>query len=315
VLAPVLLVVARLVQGLSIGGEFAASTTFLVESAPPRRRGLFSSFQYVSTTVGQLIAAGLAAALAANLTDDAMSSWGWRVPFAVGAVLSLVGRVIRRGATETLDTADAIKQGRAQRPGVFDALRHHPRESLRIVGITVAGTIAYYTWTTYLPTYANTYAGVDKGSALTVGTIALVFFALINPLMGMLSDRIGRKPLLVTFAVAFVVLTVPGLALLDTSPGRLLLVQCVGMVFLAMYTSVAAAVNAENIPARVRASGIGFPYSLSVALFGGTAPYVGTALQDAGHGQAFPYYVSALCVVSLVVYVVGLKETAHRPLP
>lgn len=315
VLAPVLLVVARLVQGLSIGGEFAASTTFLVESAPPKRRGLFSSFQYVSTTIGQLLASGLAALLAHTLTEEQMGSVGWRIPFLVGALLSLVGLVIRRGARETLATADDLRAGRAERPGLFDALRHHPRESLLIVGITVAGTIAYYTWTTYLPTYANTYAGVDKGDALTVGTIALVVFGVLNPLAGMVSDRIGRKPLLITFALAFVLLTVPGLSLLDESPGRLLLVQCVGMVFLAMYTSIAAAVNAETIPSRVRASGIGFPYSLSVALFGGTAPYVGTALKDAGHGTAFPYYVSALCVVSLVVYVVGVKETAHRPLP
>ena len=145
--------------------------------------------------------------------------------------------------------------------------------------------------------------------------MTLVFFMVLNPLMGMLSDRVGRKPLLLTFAAAFVLLTVPGLALLDDGAGRLLLVQGTGMVFLAMYTSIAAAVNAEVFPARVRASGIGFPYSLSVALFGGTAPYVGTALKDAGHGTLFPWYLSALCLVSLVVYAVALRETAHRPLP
>ncbi len=315
VLAPALLVVARLIQGLSIGGEFAASTTFLVESAPPTRRGFFSSFQYVSTTIGQLIASGLAALLARSLSDSQMGSWGWRIPFLVGALLSLVGLLIRRGATETLATVEAMKEGRASRPGIFDALRHHPRQSLLIVGITVAGTIAYYTWTTYLPTYANTYAGVSKSDALTVGTLALVFFGLLNPIAGMVSDRVGRRPLLITFAAAFVVLTVPGLGLLDGSAGRLLLVQCVGMVFLVMYTSIAAAVNAETIPARVRATGIGFPYSVSVALFGGTAPYIGTALKNAGHGTLFPYSVSALCLVSLLVYVFGMKETAHRPLP
>ncbi len=201
------------------------------------------------------------------------------------------------------------------RPGILDVLLYHPRESLLIVGITIAGTIAYYTWTTYLPTYANTYAGVSKADALTVGTISLVFFGALQPVAGMVSDRIGRRPLLITFAAAFVVLTVPGLGSLDSSPGRLLLVQCVGMVFLAMFTSISAAVNAENIPSRVRAGGIGFPYSLSVALFGGTAPYVGTYLKDAGHGTLFPWYVSLLCLVSLAVYVFGIKETAHRPLP
>jgi MHS family alpha-ketoglutarate permease-like MFS transporter len=315
VLAPVLLVIARLIQGLSVGGEFAASTTFLVESAPPRRRGLFSSFQYVSTTIGQLLASGLTALLANRLSEGDMGSWGWRIPFFFGAALSLVGLVIRAGAHETLENLDDIKAGRVQRPGILDALRFHPRESLLIVGITIAGTIAYYTWTTYLPTYANTYARVSKADALTVGTVALAFFAVLQPLIGMLSDRIGRKPLLVTFAAAFVLLTVPGLGLLNASAGRLLLVQCVGMVFLAMYTSIAAAVNAENIPGRVRASGIGFPYSISVALFGGTAPYVGTWLKDTGHGTLFPWYVSLLCVISLAVYVFGIKETAHKPLP
>ncbi len=315
VLAPTLLVVARLIQGLSVGGEFAASTTFLVESAPPRRRGLFSSFQYVSTTIGQLLASGLAALLAHLLSESDMGSWGWRIPFLFGAVLSLVGLAIRAGAHETLENIEDLRQGRVARPGIFDALRFHPRESLLIVGITIAGTIAYYTWTTYLPTYANTYAGVSKADALTVGTVSLVFFGVLQPITGMVSDRIGRRPLLITFAAAFALLTVPGLGSLNDSPGRLLLVQCIGMVFLAMFTSISAAVNAENIPGRVRAGGIGFPYSLSVALFGGTAPYVGTYLKDSGHGTLFPWYVSLLCVISLAVYVFGIKETAHQPLP
>lgn len=315
ILSPILLVLARVIQGLSVGGEFAAATTFLVESAPPQRRGFFSSFQYVSTTAGQLIASGLAAWLASTLSEPSMESWGWRVPFFVGAGLSLVGLAIRAGAHETLEGVDELKADTSQRPGIFDALKHHPRESLLIVGITIAGTIAYYTWTTYLPTYAQTYADVSKSDALTAGTIALFFFAALQPIMGILSDRIGRKPLLITFAAFFVVATVPLLRLLDTSMSRLLLVQGIGMVFLAMYTSIAAAVNAETIPARVRAAGIGFPYSLSVALFGGTAPYMGTWFKSQGWGEAFPIYISALCLVSLLVYVFAVKETAHEPLP
>ncbi|PRY56667.1 MHS family alpha-ketoglutarate permease-like MFS transporter [Knoellia remsis] len=315
ILSPILLVLARVIQGLSVGGEFAAATTFLVESAPPKRRGFFSSFQYVSTTIGQLLASGLAAWLASSLSEGDMQSWGWRIPFFVGAGLSLVGLVIRAGAHETLEDAEDLRTGRTARPGLFDALKHHPRESLLIVGITIAGTIAYYTWTTYLPTYAQTYADVSKADSLQAGTIALVFFALLQPVMGTISDRIGRKPLLITFAAFFVVATVPLLRLLDTSMSRLLLVQCIGMVFLAMFTSISAAVNAETIPARVRASGIGFPYSLSVALFGGTAPYVGTWFKGQGMDSAFPIYISVLCLVSLLVYVFALRETAHKPLP
>lgn len=309
VLAPLVLVVARLVQGLSVGGEFAASTTFLVESAGPGRRGLFSSFQYVSTTAGQLLASGTAALLAALLTEQQMGEWGWRVAFLVGALLSLLGLWIRRGAQETRSS----EQQAADRPGIFEALRRHPRQSLLICGITAGGTIAYYTWTTYLPTYAQVNAGFDKGDSLTVGTLSLAFFALLQPLGGMLSDRIGRKPLLLGFSLGFAVLAVPLLHLVSDSFASLLLVQCAGMVLLTGYTAIAAAVNAEVFPARVRAAGIGFPYSLTVALFGGTAPYVGTWFKQAGHADLFPWYVSALCLVSFLVYLT-LPETSRQKL-
>ncbi|MGW7489628.1 MFS transporter [Streptomyces sp. NPDC054786] len=321
-LAPLVLVVARLVQGLSVGGEFAASTTFLVESAGPGRRGLFSSFQYVSTTLGQLLASGTAALLAALLTERQMGQWGWRVAFLVGALLSLLGLWIRRGAQETLPQAlhsvragetPSPEQQAADRPGLFEALRRHPRQSLLICGITAGGTIAYYTWTTYLPTYAQVNAGFDKGDSLIVGTLSLVFFALLQPLGGMLSDRIGRKPLLLGFSLGFAVLAVPLLHLVSDAFFSLLLVQCAGMVLLTGYTSVAAAVNAEVFPARVRAAGIGFPYSLTVALFGGTAPYVGTWFKQAGHADLFPWYVAALCLVSFLVYLT-LPETSRQKL-
>ncbi|MDF4251891.1 MFS transporter [Streptomyces sp. WMMB303] len=298
VLAPVVLVAARLLQGLSVGGEFAASTTFLVESAGPGRRGLFSSFQYVSTTAGQLVASGVAALLVSTVSDGQMHQWGWRVPFLLGALLSLAGFWVRRGARETRSE----RQAEAPRPGLFDALRRHPRESLLVVGITAGGTIAYYVWTSYLPTYAEVNAGLDKSDALVSGTLSLVFFMLLQPLGGMLSDRIGRKPLLLVFAIGFAVLCVPLLHAVGDSFTSLLLVQCIGMVLLTGYTSIAAAVNAEIFPARVRAAGIGFPYSLAVALFGGTAPYVGTLFEDLEMPDAFPWYVAALCLLSALVY-------------
>ncbi|UQI46613.1 MFS transporter [Streptomyces sp. HU2014] len=310
VLAPVVLVVARLVQGLSVGGEFAASTTFLVESAGPGRRGLFSSFQYVSTTIGQLLASGIAALLAHLLTEGQMGDWGWRVPFLVGALISLVGFWIRQGAHETREVPHGTD---AERPALFEALRRHPRESLLICGITAGGTLAYYTWTTYLPTYAQVNAGFDKGDALIASTLSLAFFAVLQPLGGLLSDRVGRRPLLIGFALGFAILAVPLLHAITSAFLSLLLVQCAGMVLLTGYTSIAAAVNAEIFPARVRAAGIGFPYSLTVALFGGTAPYLGTWFKQSGHPGAFPWYVAGLCLVSACVYAV-LPETAKRPL-
>ncbi|WP_030243447.1 MFS transporter [Streptomyces sp. NRRL S-455] len=309
VLAPVILVLARLLQGLSVGGEFAASTTFLVESAGPGRRGLFSSFQYVSTTVGQLVASGTATLLVDTLSDGQMNGWGWRVPFVLGAVLSLVGFWIRQGAQETR----SAEQRQAPRPGLFEALRRHPRESLLICGITAGGTIAYYTWTSYLPTYAELNAGIEKSDALLAGTISLAFFALLQPLGGLLSDRFGRRPLLLFFGLGFALLTVPLLHTLRDSFAVLLLVSCAGMVLLTGFTSISAAVNAEVFPPRVRAAGIGFPYSLTVALFGGTAPYVGTLFKELGHSGLFPWYVAVLCLLSSIVYL-RLPETAHAPL-
>ncbi|MGI5269137.1 MFS transporter [Nonomuraea sp. CA-218870] len=314
VLAPIILTLARLVQGLSVGGEFAAATTFLVESAPPGRRGLFSSFQYVSTTIGQLLASGLAALLATMLAEPDMNAWGWRVPFVVGALISLVGLWIRRGAEETSTLAEDIRQGRAERPGMFDFLRHHPGKAALIVGITLAGTVAYYTWTTFLPTYAQQTVDFDKADSLTVSTIALVFFMILQPLLGMVSDRVGRRPMLLTFGLGFTILPVPLLGMLTDSFASLLVIQCVGMVFLGCFTSISAAVNSELFPTRVRAAGAGFPYSLTVALFGGTAPFIGTAMANAGASYLFPWYMSGLALVSTCVYAFALKETRHLPL-
>lgn len=311
ILSPIILVFARLLSGLSIGGEFAANTTFLVESAPPGRRGFYSSFQYVSTTIGQLIASGLATVLTATLSDTAMSSWGWRIGFVVGALIALVGLWIRRSAVETRETSTG------PRPGMFEAILRFPKASLLIMGVTIAGTITYYSWTTYLPTYATqNSSAIDDSSALLITTISLAFFGCLQPIAGAVSDRVGRKPMLIVFAAVFAVGIVPALALIRSGPsfGAFLAISLLGMVVLSGFTSISAAVNAELIPGHVRAAGIGFPYSLTVALFGGTAPFVGTWMADAGRPELFGWWVALLCAVSLVVYLI-ISETAHKPLP
>lgn len=312
-LAPILLTVARLVQGMSVGGEFAVSAVFLVESAAPNRRGLFSSFGYVSSSLGQLLAAGTAALLATVLTEAAMHAWAWRVPFAIGAVLCAVAFWIRHGTAETYPLTNRIRGGQVARPRLLEPVVHYPRQTLLVVGMTLAATVIFYTWTTFLPTYAQITVGFDPGNAATIGTLALALFTVLQPFAGMLSDRVGRKPLLVVFGAGFTLLTVPMLKLLNNSFWSLLLIMCFGMVLLTCYTAIAAAVMVELFPARVRTAGIGLPYSLTVALFGGTAPYLATLLIEHGRAGWFGWYVTVLALVSTVIYV-AMRETRDRPL-
>ncbi|WP_447002114.1 MFS transporter [Saccharothrix isguenensis] len=311
VLSPLLLLVIRLGQGFAVGGEFAISSVFLVESAPPGRRGLYSSYCYVGSNLGQLLAAGSAALMSNLLSSDAMHEWGWRVPFAVGAVSCLVGLWIRRGTVETHADVERISRGEVSRPGFFEFLREHPRQSAMIVGMTIGPTIAFYAWAVYLPTYADITQGYDPARALTVSTIALVVFTVIQPIAGVLSDRIGRKPLLVGSAVGFTVLPVPLLTMLDTSFWSLMIVMVVGMVFLTGYTAVCAAAMSEMFPPRVRTTGIGFPYSLTVAAFGGSAPFVATLMVHSGNPALLGWYVSAAALISAVVFT-RMPETKDR---
>lgn len=314
VMAPILLVVARLAQGLSTGGEYAAAATFMIESAPPGRRGLFSSFWYLSSSTGKILCLALVSAFATGMGEAAMRDFGWRIPFLIGAAGALAGWWIRRNAEETHKVADEIEQGRVQRPGMFDFIKRYPAKAAQVFGLSIGPALCVYLWTAFLPTYAVITAGFDKSEALTVGTIALVFFALIQPLAGMLSDRIGRKPLLIWFTIGSALATAPLLGALGTSFWSLLLVQCAGMVLLTGYTSIAAATTVELYSSEVRGTGIGFPYSMAMAIFGGTTPTVGTWLHSIGHSELFGWYI-VVCVVITFGTVLTLRETARAPLP
>lgn len=313
ILAPILLIVARLAQGLSAGGEYSASATFIIESAPPHRRGLFSGYWYVSSSTGKILCLALISAFSAILGDAAMRDFGWRIPFLIGAVFALVGWWIRRHAEETHDAAKQIKEGRASRPGLFEFIQRYPRQALQVFGLAAGPAVCIYVWTAFLPTYAVITAGFDESQALTVSTIALVFFALLQPLAGALSDRIGRKPMLFTFTIGSTIATVPLLGAVSSSFWGLLLVQCCGMLLLAAHTSINAAVNVELYPSRIRGTGIGFPYAMAMAIFGGTTPTIGTWLHSIGHSELFGWFVVA-CVLITFVTVLTLRETARAPL-
>lgn len=312
ILAPGILLVARLIQGASAGGEYAAGSAFLIESAPVGRRGLFSSFFYISATSANLAAIGISALLANTLEVETMTSWGWRIPFLLGSVAALVGLWVRAHAEETLQE-DTSQKPKGARVGLFDFFREHPKESLQVFGLTAAPALAFYVWTAYLPTYASITVGFDLDKGLLTGVISLGIFLVLQPVFGALSDKVGRKPMLLVFGAFFTIATVPLLASLQPTFGSLLFVQLTGLVFIAAWSSISSAIAAELFPAWLRGSGIGFPYALAVALFGGTGPYVATYLVDIGQAASFGWYVVAIALVSTVVYA-SMPETAHRPL-
>lgn len=300
--APVILLLARLLQGLSVGGEYGTSATYLSEMATERHRGFYSSFQYVTLIMGQLLALALLIVLQKTLPPGALESWGWRIPFFAGAACAVVAFYLRRGLEETQAFAAAAQH--ADR-GSIAALLQHPRAVLTVIGLTLGGTVAFYTYTTYMQKFMVNTAGFAKDTATLVSSAALVIFMLMQPLVGALSDRIGRRPLLIAFGVFGAAGTVPLLTALggtrDASTAFLLIMA--GLVIVSGYTSINAVVKAELFPAHVRALGVGLPYAMTVAIFGGSAEYVALWLKDAGHEAWFYWYVTACIAVSLMIYV------------
>ncbi len=308
--APALLLVARLIQGLSVGGEYSTSATYLSEVASEGRRGFYSSFQYVTLVAGQLTALGVQIVLQLMLTSDQMSDWGWRIPFAIGAVGAVVVMWLRRSMDETDSYEQQSKSGSESR-GTVRALLQHPRECLLVVGLTLGGTVAFYTFTTYLQKFMVNTSGIDKPTVTWINFFALLVFVCFQPVAGALSDKIGRRWLLTAFGVGGTVLTVPILTVLsDTkNPFFAFLLMLTGLFVVSGYTSINAVVKAELFPTNIRALGVGLPYALTVAIFGGTAEYIALWLKLAGEESLFFWYVTGCILVSLLVYV-RMRETS-----
>jgi MHS family alpha-ketoglutarate permease-like MFS transporter len=316
VFAPILLVLARLLQGLSTGGEYTAAATFMVESAPSGKRGFFSSFLYVGALIGNLLAIGVISALLFGLGEDAMRDWAWRLVFIFGSVASIVGFLIRKYAHEThvLKAESTSDLTASARPRMFDFLRSHPRECLTIVGLNLAAAAIYYVWTSFLPTYAKLTTGFDLSQGYLVSAISLAYFIAIQPIAGSISDRFGRKPVLIVFAGGFALAVIPMLNFVGNSFVSLLVVQLLGFTLLAGWTATSAAVMVELFPARIRATGIGFPYAMTVAVFGGTAPYFVTWLIARDLTTWVGIYLAVLALVSLIC-IACMKETSRIELP
>jgi MHS family alpha-ketoglutarate permease-like MFS transporter len=311
IFAPAMLAVARVIEGLSLGGEYGASATYLSEIADPKHRGFYSSFQYVTLIGGQLTAIIVLLLLQkVFLTQEQLYEWGWRIPFVIGAMLAIFAAVMRRGMEETEAFVAAKKTTKPT--GSIRGLLKYPKEVLLVVGLTAGGTAAFYTFTTYMQTFVKLSVGLTADQTTYVIFGSLLFATLLQPLYGALSDRIGRKPLLIFFGVAGTLSTVPILTTLQTtkSPFTAFLLICAAWLFVAGYTSINAIVKAELFPTNVRALGVGLPYAITVSLFGGTAPAVALWFKTLGHENWFYYYLSGIICISLIIYAT-MRDTKH----
>jgi MHS family alpha-ketoglutarate permease-like MFS transporter len=314
VAAPALLLFARLMQGLSVGGEYGASATYLAEMATAKHRGFWSSFQYVTLISGQLLALALLIVLQATLSDADLAAWGWRIPFFVGAALAVIVFWLRRRLDETR-AFSAEETPTAPRSSALLLILKHPREALLVLGLTAGGTLAFYTYTTYLQKFLVNTTGFTKATATEVSAAALLVFMLIQPAVGAVSDRIGRKPVMIAFGVLGVLGTVPIMSALATTDSPLV-AFCLAMTALVIvsgYTSINAVVKAELFPAHVRALGVALPYAVANALFGGTAEYVALRFKEVGLESVFFWYVTGMIGVSLLVFLF-MRDTRDRSL-
>ena len=302
--APLLLVLARLMQGLSVGGEYGASATYLSEMAGRDRRGFFSSFQYVTLIAGQLTAICILLVLQAVLSPQQLDAWGWRIPFLIGGALAVIVFWLRRGLSET-QSFHAASAGGAPRSGFVELVTKHPRETLTVMLLTAGGTIAFYAYSIYMQKFLVNTSGLSRETASQINGITLFFFMLLQPLAGALSDRIGRKPLMVGFGGLGVIFTYPIFATLAATRDPVIagLLVMAGLIIVTGYTSINAVVKAELFPAHIRALGVALPYALANTMFGGTAEFVALYFKQLGIEHAFYIYVSVMIGISLIIYI------------
>ncbi|MEV0334446.1 MFS transporter [Nocardia sp. NPDC050717] len=315
--APVLLLLARLLQGLSVGGEYATSATYLSEVASPGRRGFYSSFQYVTLVAGQLTALGVQIVLQQVLTAEQMYSWGWRIPFLIGAGGAIVVMLLRRGMDESdsfkavAGSAESAATSTGNARGSLRVLLQYPRECLLVVGLTMGGTVAFYTYTTYMQKFMINTSGISKDTVAWINFLALLLFVVLQPIAGGLSDRVGRRKLLIFFGVSGTLLTVPIMSLLahTSNPFAAFGLMMTALVIVTGYTSINSIVKAELFPTKIRALGVGLPYALTVAVFGGTAEMIALALKKAGLESLYFFYVAGCVAISLLTYYF-MRETS-----
>ncbi len=312
-LGPTTLLVARMLQGLSLGGEYGASATYLSEMAPKDHRGFWASFQYMTLIGGQLCAIFVAVILQAFLTEAELTAWGWRIPFVIGAVLALAVYLLRRNLAET----PSFENQAVDRPVSTAKLlwKEHRRESILVGMLSAGGGLAAYTYTSYMQKYLFNTVGFDKATATYIVAVALIWFTLMQPVFGALADRFGRKPMLLLFGIGGALVAAPTFLTLETvsSPVAATLLILIPLTFQAGYTANNALVKAELFPAHIRGLGVALPYAVGNAIFGGTVEMVALALKGAGVEWVFYFYVAAVIGMAGVATLL-LPETKERSL-
>lgn len=312
IFSPLLLVIARLLQGLSIGGEYGTSATYLSEMAPAYQRGFYSSLQCVTLVMGQLLALSVLILLQHLFLDThQIEVWGWRIPFFIGALFALVAFYMRRGIHETDAFLNEKKDG--LKINIIRELLKYPRQITIVVGLTMGSILAFYTYTTYMQKFMVNTIGLSKMDATLISALTLFLFMVVQPIMGLISDKIGRRPLIITFGLLGTIFTVPILTALNetTNVWMIFLLIMAGLLIVSCFTSIGAVVKAELFPTEIRALGVGLPFAITVSIFGGSTEYVALWLKSVGHETWFYWYVTGCIAVSLMISLL-MHETKGR---
>jgi MFS transporter, MHS family, alpha-ketoglutarate permease len=313
IFGPATLLLARMTQGLSLGGEYGASATYLSEMAPRKNRGFWASFQYMTLCGGQLVAILVAVVLQAFLTEAELTAWGWRVPFFIGALLALAVYILRRNLAET----PSFENQQADRPPSTAAMlwRDHRRESILVAMLSAGGGLGAYTFTSYMQKYLFNTVGFDKATATYIIAAALIWFTLMQPVFGALADRFGRKPMLLVFGIGGAIAAIPVFLMLEhtASPVTAFLLLLIPLTLQSGYSANNALVKAELFPAHIRGLGVALPYAIGNALFAGTVEMVALWLKGAGVEWVFYIYVAVMIGVAGVATLM-LPETMETSL-